>query len=370
MRRFTVVVLAVVSALTLTMFSALAAGAQTDTSDQYATEPSPQESTSGVLSPEATTPVASESEGSVSEGSGGEEHASAEELSIMEPPEPYSQVVDNASTERFSGEGWETSSGAYGGDYSYREPSADAAPANFKVEIPETGYYTVYARWPARQTNSTATRFGISTTSGIEWVQEDQQRDGDMWIRLGEFEMEAGDNYSVHVSPSSQDQGQAIADAVMVVRGTQVAPPEDGAVVSSESLRGGRGGRANGKDIVRAARRHIGTEYVKSGPGPCKSMKAEDCSCHTKVVFRKFDRRMPDNPVKQAKFGHRINRKSDLRPGDLVFFKEGRSHVITHVGIYAGGGDIVHASRYWDKVVERPMKYVDGFVFGSRLKPL
>jgi probable lipoprotein NlpC len=98
-------------------------------------------------------------------------------------------------------------------------------------------------------------------------------------------------------------------------------------------------------------------------------MKAEDCSCHTKVVFRKFDRRLPDNPVKQAKFGHRINRKSDLRPGDLVFFKEGNSNVITHVGIYAGGGDIVHASSYWGKVVERPMKYVDGFVFGSRLKP-
>ena len=372
MRRFTVVVLAAVSALAVIMFSALAAGAQTDISDQYATEPSPQESTSGALSPEATTPVASGSDGSVSEGSVSKERASAEELSIMEPPEPYSQVVDNASTERFSGEGWDTSSGdvpAYGGDYSYREPSADAAPAHFKVEIPETGYYTVYARWPARQTNSTATRFGISTTSGIEWVQEDQQRDGGMWIRLGAFELEAGDNYSVHVSPGSQDQGQAIADAVMVVRGTQVAPPEDGAVVSSQSLRASGGGRANGRDIVRAARRHIGTKYVRSGPGPCTSMRAEDCSCHTKVVFRKFDRRLPDNPVKQAKFGHRINRKSDLRPGDMVFFKEGNSNVITHVGFYAGGGDIVHASSYWGKVVERPMKYVDGFVFGSRLKP-
>jgi hypothetical protein len=81
-----------------------------------------------------------------------------------------------------------------------------------------------------------------------------------MWIRLGAFEMEAGDNYSVHVSPSSQDQGQAIADAVMVVRGTQVAPPEDGAVVSSESLRASRGGGASSKAIVKMARRHIGTK--------------------------------------------------------------------------------------------------------------
>jgi cell wall-associated NlpC family hydrolase len=373
MRRITIVVLAVVSALTLISFAALAAGAQTNTSGQYEGEdPASQESTTGTPSTEATTPVVSGSDGSVSEGSGGGEHASAEELSNMVPPEPYSQVVDNASPERFLAEGWETDRGdvpAYGGDYSYRESSADAAPAHFKVEIPETGYYTVYARWPARQTNSTATRFGISTTSGIQWVEEDQQRDGNMWIRLGAFEMQAGDTYAVQVSPSSQDQGQVIADAVMVVRGTQVAPPEDGGVVSSESLRASGGGGANGKDIVRMARRHIGTDYVRSGPGPCTSMRAEDCSCHTKVVFRKFDRRLPDNPVKQARFGHRIKRKSDLRPGDMVFFKEGNSNVITHVGFYAGGGDIVHASRYWGKVVERPMKYVDGFVFGSRLKP-
>lgn len=371
MRRITIVVLAVVSALTLVSFAALAAGAQTSTSDQYpAGESTTQESTTGALSPEANTPVASESAGSVSEGSVTKQRASAEQLSIMEPPEPYSQVVDNASPDRFLAEGWQTSSGdesAYDGDYSYLDPSADAAPAQFKVEIPETGYYTVYARWPARQTNGSATRFGISTTSGVEWVEEDQQKDGGIWIRLGAFEMAAGDNYSVHVSPGSQ--GQAIADAVMVVRGTQVAPPEDDAVVSSESLRASGGGGANGRDVVRAARRHIGTKYVKSGPGPCRSMRAEDCSCHTKVVFRKFDRRLPDNPIKQAKFGRRIKSRSDLRPGDLVFFKEGNSNVITHVGIYSGGGDIVHASSYWGKVVERPMKYVDGFVFGSRLRP-
>jgi cell wall-associated NlpC family hydrolase len=373
MRRIITVVLAAASALTLVLFTALAAGAQANTSEQYRGEdPALQESTTGSLSTEATTPVVSGSDGSVSEGSAGRERASAEELSNMVPPEPYSQVVDNASRERFLGEGWESGPGdvpAYGGDYNYREPSADAAAAHYKVKIPETGYYTVYARWPAQQTNNTATRFGISTTSGIQWVEEDQQRDGNMWIRLGAFEMEAGDTYAVQVSPRSQDQGQIIADAVMVIRGTQVAPPEDGAVVSSESLRASRGGGASSKAIVKMARRHIGTKYVRAGPGPCKSMRAEDCSCHTKVVFRKFDRRLPDNPIKQAKYGHRITRKSNLRPGDLVFFKEGRSRVITHVGIYAGGGDIVHASSYWGRVVERPMRYVDGFVFGSRLKP-
>ena len=49
MRRFTIVVLAAVSALTLISFAALAAGAQTNTSDQYPTgESPPQETTTAA----------------------------------------------------------------------------------------------------------------------------------------------------------------------------------------------------------------------------------------------------------------------------------------------------------------------------------
>src|SRR3712207_7449953 len=35
------------------------------------------------------------------------------------------------------------------------------APARFKVTIPATGYYTVYAWWPAATGNSAAARFGV-----------------------------------------------------------------------------------------------------------------------------------------------------------------------------------------------------------------
>jgi len=373
MRRLIIILSAFVFASVLVSFAALSVDAQTS-SQQYATEDTAQESTT----PESTTlesttqeptsePSAPEvSGGAVSEGSPSGAHASAEELARMEPAEPYSQVVDNASPERFSAQGWERSSEGtlyYGGDYD--QPSEGAGPAQFKVEIPATDYYTVYAWWPVREGNSAEARFGVSTVSGVEWTEVNQKRDGGMWIRLGEYEMQAGDGYAVQISPDSADNGRVVADAVTVVRGTQVAPPDDAA---SDSMLTARGGRHNGRDVVRAARRHIGTEYVRSPPGPCDAFRAEDCSCHTKMVFRKFDRRLPDDPIKQAKYGHRIRRKGDLRPGDLVFFKEG-GRVITHVAIYAGGGDIVHASSYWDKVVERPMKYVDGFVFGQRLPP-
>jgi cell wall-associated NlpC family hydrolase len=302
---------------------------------------------------------------SVSEGSVSGASAPAEALSIMEPPTPYSQVVDNASPGRFSERGWEESAGKaqyYGKDYSYVEPSKDAVPARFRVKIPATDYYTVYARWPAAKANNTAARFGVSTASGVKWIKANQRRDGGMWVRLGAYEMESGNRYAVRVSGYSKAEGRVVADAVMVVRGTQVVPPEgdtgDGVMAA--------GGQARGQDVVKRARNHIGTPYIHSPPGSCEAHRSEDCSCLTRMVFGKWVD-LADDPVEQWKYGREVA-KSNLRPGDLIFFKEaGRSNPITHVAIYSGGGSIIHASAYWGEVVERPMNYVSGYYGAKRL---
>jgi len=76
---------------------------------------------------------------------------------------------------------------------------------------------------------------------------------------------------------------------------------------------------------------------------------------------------LPDDPIQQWQRGHYVE-KSDLRPGDLVFFKEaGPSNPITHVAIYSGHNNIIHSSSYWGGVVERPMKYVNGYYGARRL---
>ena len=121
------------------------------------------------------------------------------------------------------------------------------------------------------------------------------------------------------------------------------------------------------KDIVRVARKHIGTRYVSSPPGSCRAYRSEDCSCLTRKVFKRFGKRLLDNPVRQWQKGKKIG-KSNLRPGDLVFFKEaGRSRPITHVGIYSGKGNLVHASNFFGKVVESKMKYMRGYFGAKRL---
>ena len=320
---------------------------------------------------------------SPSQGSEPASQAPQRALSIMEPPTPYSQVVDNASSRHFfSARGeWKKSNNRltrYGKDYRYVRPAEDVTPAWFKVRIPTDGFYTVYARWPAAKGNNPKTRFQISTASGLKKVRVNQRRDGGVWMRLGAYKMNAGNRYSVRVAGRSKAEGRVVADAVMVVAGTQAAPQagNDGtasyggapATYGAFSVGGETtmDGQAFESEVIERARMHLGTPYVHSPPMPCTAYQSEDCSCFTSLVFSEWVT-MPDNPVGQWYMGGFVE-KSDLLPGDLVFFKEaGPNRPITHVAIYAGRGNILHASTYWGQVVESPMNAVDGYYGARRL---
>src|SRR5215216_6132787 len=196
---------------------------------------------------------------SPSQGSEPTSQAPARALSIMEPPTPYSQVVDNASSRHFfSARGeWKKSNNRltrYGRDYRYVRPAKDVTPAWFKVRIPTAGFYTVYARWPAAKGNNPETRFQISTASGLKKVKVNQRRDGGVWMRLGAYKMNAGNRYSVQVAGRSKAEGRVVADAVMVVAGTQAAPQagDDGAFsVGGETT---MDGKAVDSEVIERAR--------------------------------------------------------------------------------------------------------------------
>jgi cell wall-associated NlpC family hydrolase len=127
--------------------------------------------------------------------------------------------------------------------------------------------------------------------------------------------------------------------------------------------------RFSGRDLVKVGKWHLGTPYRSSPPGPCRAYHWEDCSCFTRVVFAHFLKFLPDNPGKQYKKYGRWVPKSKLKRGDLVAFKEaGRHRPITHVAIYAGHGNILHASNYFGKVVESKMKYMRGYFGAKRIR--
>jgi len=67
-----------------------------------------------------------------------------------------------------------------------------------------------------------------------------------------------------------------------------------------------------------------------------------DCSAFTQRIYKeKFGITLPRSTVTQVNVGVEV-KKSELIPGDLVFFKT--SKTAKHVGVYVGNGDFLHAS--------------------------
>jgi len=111
--------------------------------------------------------------------------------------------------------------------------------------------------------------------------------------------------------------------------------------------------------IIAYGERFLGTPY-KFGAEYETSGKF-DCSSFVQYVFRHFGIDLPRVSRNQAKVGKYVAR-ANLQKGDLVFFTTSYSpDEIAHVGIYAGGGKILHTygeggvkyssitSGFWDK---------------------
>lgn len=94
--------------------------------------------------------------------------------------------------------------------------------------------------------------------------------------------------------------------------------------------------------IVAYARTFLGCAYVYGGNGP----KSFDCSGLTKYVYKHFGYTINRTATQQLKNGVPVS-KENLQPGDLVFFNSEGTGVdrATHVGIYIGNGEFLHASN-------------------------
>ena len=379
MRRLLFVVCTVLAAASVVSFSNLAAEAQS--ADQYGSSDGAQapqvsqqdtqektapEDRSGALpSQEDMIVEGSVSQGSVADPDSPEAIAAREDLAEEEALPAYSQVVDNSTKGAFRAPGWKVERGSLSHEGSFVAANGKKA-ARFSIKIPSSSDYSVYVWWPGVADAGTA-RYGVQTASGTEWtkVEQDKSSSG-MWVKLGSFAMEEGQR-SVGVAAKPVDGGRVIADAIAVVRG-DAAPPEDQAMtVSGERATDFKSlSRFSGRDVVRQARRHKGDRYRW---GTC-TRTVKSCTCLTKKAVSPFGHRLGMDEVGQWRYerSRKID-KSNLRPGDEVFFKEnGRNGPITHVGIYSGNGNIVHASAYFGKVVEKKMKYINGYYGAKRFK--
>ncbi len=122
---------------------------------------------------------------------------------------------------------------------------------------------------------------------------------------------------------------------------------------------------SKGETIAAFARQFIGTPYVYGGNGPNKF----DCSGFTKYIFSQFGYSLNRTATNQLSNGAAVSR-SQLVPGDLVFFKYKTSKPVSHVGIYIGGGQFIHASTNNYRVCISDMSsghYSNVYVYARRI---
>ncbi|HEY3058966.1 MAG TPA: C40 family peptidase [Chloroflexota bacterium] len=109
-----------------------------------------------------------------------------------------------------------------------------------------------------------------------------------------------------------------------------------------------------GRGPVEVARRYLGVPYVFGGSNPATGL---DCSGLVQLVFRQLGIMLPRTAQLQYAAAVPIARDS-LQPGDLVFFARTYADPhdwITHVGIYAGGGEQINAPTTGQVVSIQPV---------------
>lgn len=142
------------------------------------------------------------------------------------------------------------------------------------------------------------------------------------------------------------DQRRKIADADK--RATARANAAR-AATSRQASRAPITGSGKGAKALAYAKAQLGEPYVRNAAGP----NSWDCSGLTMRAWGSVGVSLPHSSGEQYSRGRPVA-KSDLQLGDLVFFYSG----ISHVGLYAGNGQVIHAPRPGKSVEYIKMSYM------------
>ena len=102
--------------------------------------------------------------------------------------------------------------------------------------------------------------------------------------------------------------------------------------------------------VLNLAAKQLGKPYVWGAQGP----SSFDCSGLTYYVYKNAAGvTLPRVSSDQSRYGTTVS-KSNLKAGDLVFFDTSGSNngAVSHVGIYVGNGEMIHASSSKEKIVQ------------------
>ena len=106
----------------------------------------------------------------------------------------------------------------------------------------------------------------------------------------------------------------------------------------------------NEKELIKEAKKWLGTKYKYGG----HSKSGTDCSGFVMQIYKSvYDIKLPRSSREQQEFCKKI-KKSQLKIGDLVFFATGKKKgKVSHVGLYIGNGEFIHASSSKGVVISK-----------------
>jgi len=121
------------------------------------------------------------------------------------------------------------------------------------------------------------------------------------------------------------------------------------------------------EELLEYAKYFKGGKYVWGGTTP----KGFDCSGYVQFLYKKHNVNLPRTAWSQSKKGVSVD-KNDLKKGDLLFFltDKKRGIPVTHVGIYIGDGEFIHAASKKKGIIISPIYsgyYASKFVSAKRV---
>ncbi|MBD9731390.1 C40 family peptidase [Streptomyces sp. H28] len=134
-------------------------------------------------------------------------------------------------------------------------------------------------------------------------------------------------------------QAQKLLNTLTAKERAKIAAEEERANRASERVELGNeaSGSQRAAAAFAAAKSRVGMPYVWGATGP----NSFDCSGLTSWAFNQAGVSIPRTSQAQASIGTRINSLSELKPGDLIIMRTD----LSHVGFYAGNGQILHAPK-------------------------
>jgi peptidoglycan DL-endopeptidase CwlO len=169
--------------------------------------------------------------------------------------------------------------------------------------------------------------------------------------QLAEAEKKATARANAEGRAATKAPAKANAEGPAATKAPAKANAEDPAATktSQDSTPGSATGSSKGAKALAYAKAQLGEPYARSGAGP----SSWDCSGLTMMAWGSAGVSLPHSSRQQFNRGQPVA-KSDLQPGDLVFFYSD----IHHVGLYAGNGQVIHAPRPGKSVEYIKMSYM------------